>query len=146
MRTGASFPRASPVRLCAGAPLSHSRAAARGVRGRAPGRDSCHHQFLFALFNRTPLLTPQGLVKDINSLGLKFGIWVEPEMINVNSQLYRALPTWTLNQHGRKSRCEGRNQLVLDFTLEGVCVLEQAEEILRGGVGELVGLSWQYRG
>ena len=56
----------------------------------------------------------------MNALGLKFGIWVEPEMINVNSQLYRALPTWTLNQHGRKSRCEGRNQLVLDFTLEGV--------------------------
>jgi len=56
------------------------------------------------------------LVKDVNDVGLKFGIWVEPEMVSVNSQLYRQHPEWCLNQHGRKFRCEGRNQLVLDFT------------------------------
>ncbi|EKX40564.1 hypothetical protein GUITHDRAFT_75450 [Guillardia theta CCMP2712] len=61
------------------------------------------------------------LVQDINALGLKFGIWVEPEMVNVKSKLYRKYPTWCLNQHGRNSRCEGRNQLVLDFTREEVC-------------------------
>jgi len=56
-----------------------------------------------------------GLAKEINSLGLKFGIWVEPEMISVRSELYRQHPEWCLNQHGRNFRCEGRNQLVLDF-------------------------------
>ena len=60
------------------------------------------------------------LVRDVNALGLKFGIWVEPEMVSVSSKLYRAHPTWAMNQHGRKSRCEGRNQLVLDLTRKGV--------------------------
>eukprot|EP00281_Chroomonas_sp_CCMP1168_P019285 CAMPEP_0206226650 /NCGR_PEP_ID=MMETSP0047_2-20121206/8208_1 /ASSEMBLY_ACC=CAM_ASM_000192 /TAXON_ID=195065 /ORGANISM="Chroomonas mesostigmatica_cf, Strain CCMP1168" /LENGTH=1037 /DNA_ID=CAMNT_0053649759 /DNA_START=69 /DNA_END=3183 /DNA_ORIENTATION=+ len=56
-----------------------------------------------------------GIVKEINAMGLKFGIWVEPEMVNVKSQLYKKHPAWCLNQHGRNFRCEGRNQLVLDF-------------------------------
>ena len=60
------------------------------------------------------------LVRDVNALGLKFGIWVEPEMVSVSSKLYRAHPTWAMNQHGRKSRCEGRNQLVLDLTRKDV--------------------------
>eukprot|EP00960_Hanusia_phi_P009446 273556-Hanusia_phi.AAC.3 len=66
---------------------------------------------------------PEGLctmVKEINELGLKFGIWIEPEMVNVRSKLYAAHPNWCLNQQGRNSRCEGRNQLVLDFTREEV--------------------------
>lgn len=61
-----------------------------------------------------------GLVRDVNALGLKFGIWVEPEMVNVNSDLYKKNPNWTLNQQGRRFRCEGRFQLVLDFTLQAV--------------------------
>jgi len=74
------------------------------------------------------------LVHDVNALGLKFGIWVEPEMVNVKSRLYREHPSWTLNQHGRKSRCEGRNQLVLDFTCEDVCsyVIGKLGELLSG--------------
>jgi len=61
-----------------------------------------------------------GLVRDVNALGLKFGIWVEPEMVNVNSELYKKNPSWTLNQQGRRFRCEGRFQLVLDFTIQAV--------------------------
>ena len=56
-----------------------------------------------------------GLVEDINALGLKFGIWIEPEMVNVNSDLYRAHPEWALH-HPERERSEGRQQLVLDFT------------------------------
>jgi len=57
-----------------------------------------------------------GLVRDVNELGMQFGIWVEPEMVNVKSALYKKHPAWCLNQQGRNFRCEGRNQLVLDFS------------------------------
>mmetsp|Transcript_52000 Transcript_52000/g.126902 ORF Transcript_52000/g.126902 Transcript_52000/m.126902 type:complete len:589 (+) Transcript_52000:1608-3374(+) len=58
----------------------------------------------------------KGLASAINEMGLQFGLWVEPEMVNVNSKLYKAHPEWCLNQQGRNFRCEGRNQLVLDFS------------------------------
>ena len=57
----------------------------------------------------------EGLVADVNALGLKFGIWIEPEMVNVNSDLFRAHPEWAL-AHPERERSEGRQQLVLDFT------------------------------
>ena len=50
----------------------------------------------------------------VNALGLDFGIWVEPEMINVNSDLYRAHPEWVMDIPG-KPHSEGRNQRILDF-------------------------------
>jgi len=55
-----------------------------------------------------------GLAKKINALGLSFGIWVEPEMVNVDSDLYRAHPEWVL-EIPEKSHSEGRNQRVLDL-------------------------------
>lgn len=55
-----------------------------------------------------------GLCKKINDLGLDFGIWVEPEMVNVNSNLYRAHPDWTIEIPG-KPHTEGRNQRILDL-------------------------------
>lgn len=55
------------------------------------------------------------LAEEINGLGLKFGLWVEPEMINENSELYASHPDWVLHQLGRP-RSQGRNQLVLDLT------------------------------
>eukprot|EP00948_MAST-09A_sp_MAST-9A-sp1_P003132 g3132.t1 len=61
---------------------------------------------------------PRGLdalIQDINNIGLRFGIWIEPEMVNVNSDLFRDHPDWALEQKGRP-RSEGRNQLVLDYT------------------------------
>ncbi|KAA0146682.1 hypothetical protein FNF29_07924 [Cafeteria roenbergensis] len=64
-----------------------------------------------------PVKLPFGLkclAREVNSLGLAFGLWVEPEMVNVKSELYRRHPDWALQVKGRP-RNEGRNQLVLDF-------------------------------
>lgn len=51
----------------------------------------------------------------VNELGLKFGIWVEPEMVNEDSDLYRTHPDWALTIPGRNP-VQSRNQLVLDFS------------------------------
>lgn len=56
-----------------------------------------------------------GLCRKIRALGLDFGIWVEPEMVNVDSNLYRAHPDWALAIPGRP-HSEGRHQRVLDLT------------------------------
>lgn len=61
-----------------------------------------------------------GLVKKVNNLGLSFGLWFEPEMISPESNLYKAHPDWCLHVPDR-SRTQGRNQLVLDFSREDVC-------------------------
>lgn len=55
-----------------------------------------------------------GLCKKINDLGLSFGIWVEPEMINVESNLYKKHQDWTMDIPG-KNHAEGRNQRMLDL-------------------------------
>ncbi|KUN61662.1 alpha-galactosidase [Streptomyces canus] len=55
----------------------------------------------------------------VHGLGMQFGIWVEPEMINPDSELYRAHPDWVQYQAGRK-RTEFRNQLVLNLAREDV--------------------------
>ncbi len=60
-----------------------------------------------------------GLAKRINRLGMKFGLWFEPEMISRDSDLYRAHPEWALQVAGRTSS-EGRNQLVLDLSRRDV--------------------------
>jgi alpha-galactosidase len=57
-------------------------------------------------------LTP--LIDEVHRLGMKFGLWVEPEMVNPDSDLYRAHPDWVLHFAGRP-RTEQRNQLILDF-------------------------------
>jgi len=60
-----------------------------------------------------------GLASEINKLGLMFGLWVEPEMINEDSELYRSHPDWIIHTPGRKPSY-GRNQFVLDLTLPEV--------------------------
>ncbi|WP_327342491.1 alpha-galactosidase [Streptomyces europaeiscabiei] len=55
----------------------------------------------------------------VHALGMQFGIWVEPEMVNPDSELYRAHPEWAQLQPGRK-RTELRNQLVLNLAREDV--------------------------
>ncbi|AWB45542.1 alpha-galactosidase [Paenibacillus sp. CAA11] len=55
----------------------------------------------------------------INRLGLKFGLWFEPEMISPDSELYRKHPDWCLHVPGRR-RSEARWQLVLDYTRKEV--------------------------
>lgn len=59
------------------------------------------------------------LVDGVNEIGLKFGIWFEPEMISEDSDLYRAHPDWALKIPGRDPT-RGRQQLVLDFSREDV--------------------------
>ena len=56
----------------------------------------------------------KGLCEKVNALGLDFGIWVEPEMVNVDSDLYRAHPDWAMDIPGRE-HSEGRNQRILDM-------------------------------
>lgn len=57
----------------------------------------------------------QGLAKKVNALGMQFGIWVEPEMVNMDSELYRTHPEWVMEIPG-KAHSEGRNQRVLDLS------------------------------
>ncbi|MGX8698331.1 MAG: alpha-galactosidase [bacterium] len=55
------------------------------------------------------------LAEKIRAMGMKFGLWIEPEMVNENSDLYRAHPDWALQIPG-KPPVRARNQLVLDFS------------------------------
>ncbi|NKQ26574.1 alpha-galactosidase [Streptomyces galbus] len=59
------------------------------------------------------------LADRVHDLGMRFGIWVEPEMVNPDSDLYRAHPDWVQYQTGR-TRTELRNQLVLNLAREDV--------------------------
>lgn len=59
------------------------------------------------------------LIDRVHGLGMDFGLWVEPEMVNPDSDLYRKHPDWVMNFPGR-SRTEGRNQLVLNLARDDV--------------------------
>jgi alpha-galactosidase len=59
------------------------------------------------------------LISHVNSLGMQFGLWVEPEMVNPDSDLYRAHPDWVVHFPGRP-RSEGRNQLILNMARDDV--------------------------
>ncbi|MBX3255875.1 MAG: alpha-galactosidase [Chitinophagaceae bacterium] len=61
----------------------------------------------------------QPMIKKINDMGMDFGIWVEPEMVNPNSDLYRAHPDWVFHFPNR-TRHEGRHQLMLNLAREDV--------------------------
>jgi alpha-galactosidase len=61
-----------------------------------------------------------GLADYIRRKGMKFGVWVEPEMVSPDSDLYRLHPDWCLHVPGRK-RTQSRNQLVLDLSRKDVC-------------------------
>ena len=61
-----------------------------------------------------------GLAKKINALGMQFGIWVEPEMVNPDSDLYRAHPDWAV-KHPDYEPLTCRNQLLLDLCNDDVC-------------------------
>ena len=60
-----------------------------------------------------------GLIAKVNDLGLKFGLWIEPEMVNEDSDLYRAHPDWALTAPNRLPMMS-RNQLALDLSREEV--------------------------
>lgn len=61
----------------------------------------------------------QSLIARVNALGVKFGIWYEPEMVNPDSNLYRAHPDWAVCAPGREKSLS-RHQCVLDMTREDV--------------------------
>ena len=69
-----------------------------------------------------PKKFPNGLkplIDHVNSLGMKFGLWVEPEMVNPDSDLYRTHPDWVIHMKDRP-RTEGRNQLILNMARDDV--------------------------
>ena len=59
------------------------------------------------------------LIKRVNALGMEFGLWVEPEMVNPDSDLYRSHPDWVIHFAGRP-RSEARTQLVLNLARKDV--------------------------
>lgn len=69
-----------------------------------------------------PQKFPRGLkplIDHVHNLGMDFGLWVEPEMVNPDSNLYRAHPDWALHQTGRP-RAEQRHQLMLNLARDDV--------------------------
>ena len=79
------------------------------------------------------------LVDEVNKLGMKFGIWFEPEMISPDSDLYRAHPDWAIAIPGRTGSL-ARNQYVLDLTRREVIdyVYEMVAAILHSANIEYV--------
>ena len=94
----------------------------------------------------SPEAWPQGLnpmIEYINSKGIEFGLWFEGEMVNPDSDLYRAHPDWILQEPGRIP-VEGRWQQVLDITKEGAYnhVLEQVSAVL--GAHNIAYIKWDH--
>jgi alpha-galactosidase len=83
-----------------------------------------------------PVKYPQGLtplIEHVLGLGMAFGLWVEPEMVNPDSELYRQHPDWALQSSGRIPQL-GRNQLVLDISRREVSdyLFEKLNALLSG--------------
>ena len=93
-----------------------------------------------------PQKFPHGLkplIDKVHSLGMDFGLWVEPEMVNPDSNLYRKHPDWVLNFPGRP-RSEERNQLVLNLARPDVrtYVFEFLDRLLTEN--DIAFLKWDY--
>jgi alpha-galactosidase len=71
------------------------------------------------------------LVDRVNALGMDFGIWIEPEMVNPDSDLYRAHPDWVLHFANRE-RVTGRGQLILNLARKDVqdYLIEKLDKVL----------------
>lgn len=71
------------------------------------------------------------LIDRVHELGMRFGLWVEPEMVNPDSDLYRAHPDWVLH-HPTRRRTEHRNQLVLNLARTDVAswMYDRLDELL----------------
>ena len=83
------------------------------------------------------------LIDKVHSLGMDFGLWVEPEMVNPNSDLYRKHPDWVLN-FPERPRTEGRNQLVLNLARPDVraYVYGSLDKLLNEN--DIAFLKWDY--
>jgi alpha-galactosidase len=73
------------------------------------------------------------LIKHVNNLGMDFGIWVEPEMVNPDSELYSKHPDWILNFPNRP-KTEKRNQLILNLAKNEVknYIIDFMNDLLSG--------------
>ncbi len=85
----------------------------------------------------------KGISEKIEALGMKFGLWVEPEMVNVKSELYEKHPDWTLEIPG-KPHSEGRNQRILDLSKFEVqnYLIETLSQVFSSGKVSYV--KWDY--
>ncbi len=97
-------------------------------------------------WNVNPEKFPNGLkplIDKVHSLGMDFGLWMEPEMVNPDSELYRKHPDWVLNFTGRP-RSEQRNQLVLNLARKDVrdYVFGFLDDLL--GHNQIAFLKWDY--
>ena len=83
------------------------------------------------------------LAKTINKMGMRFGLWFEPECVNEDSDLYRAHPDWAIAVPGR-DKSYGRNQFVLDLTRQEVrdYIVEAVDSVLKRANIEYV--KWDY--
>lgn len=84
-----------------------------------------------------------GLAQKVHALGMKFGLWFEPEMVNEDSDLYRAHPDWCLRIPGR-APARSRHQLCLDLSRPDVCgyIIKAVNDILDTGTVDYV--KWDY--
>ncbi len=71
------------------------------------------------------------LSKEINDMGLQFGLWFEPEMVSPNSELYKNHPDWCIHVPGR-NKSTARNQLILDLSRKEVCdyIIKSVSDVL----------------
>lgn len=76
-----------------------------------------------------------GISQRINKIGLKFGIWIEPEMVNPDSELFRAHPDWAIHVPHRAPALS-RNQLILDLSKKEVrdYIVNVISDILSQGI------------
>jgi alpha-galactosidase len=93
-----------------------------------------------------PTKFPNGLkplIDRVHALGMDFGLWVEPEMVNPDSDLYRKHPDWVMNFPDRQ-RTEARNQLVLNLARPDVkaYVFEFLDKLVTEN--DIAFLKWDY--
>jgi alpha-galactosidase len=89
---------------------------------------------------------PRGLaplIAKVHELGMEFGLWVEPEMVNADSDLYRQHPGWVINFPGRP-RTEARNQMILNLARKDVRdhLLQVLDELLTRN--DIQFIKWDY--
>lgn len=83
------------------------------------------------------------IIEKVNSLGMKFGLWFEPEMVNEDSDLFRAHPDYAIGAPDGR-RCYSRHQFVLDLTRKEVCdcIVDMVNKVLAENNIEYV--KWDY--
>jgi len=109
------------------------------------GKRNCDNSSLGDWFCNTEKLAGglKGLGEKLNAMGMKFGLWFEPEMVSPDSELYRAHPDWCIHAEGRP-RSQTRNQLVLDLSRSDVCdyIIKSISDVLNSAPISYV--KWDY--